>query len=416
MPGTLEKGQLEHLFEANSSNLSINEYPNIISLTSNEIAELSLQLSKKTRTENSIDKIFKEIINVLGESGIAERILLFQVDGDKSVTLTNYWESSYITKVNPVGFQIKQDDLPLFKIYNKSNKNTFQVEDISKFLSLPNYLIKIRIKAFFIKLKTKSVLITPGSTNNSSIFLSLQFSTRNVVWSNEVEKLLQSIVDQIVIAKEQFKERKNKEKLQENIIELKESALKEQEELQRQFASDLHDIPCSFIPRMKAAIDKKNLDEIRNLVDELNKNMRMLISEYVIPDLNLLGFIPTVYQYINNFRKIFKGNLILNLPEDEINISQKKAAELLKVMREWLCNVEKHSFATDLHFSLKRINENLFLMRIKDNGRGFDTNDIKKFGFGITNIKRRLQNLNANFNIKSRVNKGSILEIQFNID
>lgn len=413
MEKTIVKGQVEALLRALAVEPAIQDNSNIISLTSNELADISLKISKYIRKELPLNELLENTMNILGEAGIGERILLFQIDPDGSKALLSYhWESPYLPRFNPVGYELNLQDTPLFKHFNLTKGRTFQIEDFSKYLALPNYLFKNKFKALFIKLKTKSVFVTTGSTDKVRVALNLQFSTKQVIWSNEIEKVLQSIVDQLTSAIQQFSEKKKKESLEKNIMLLQESAIKEQEELLRQFAGDLHDLPCSIIPSLKQAIRERDFNECEKLVDELHKNLRQLINEYVIPDISLLGFVTTIYQFINGFKKTFKGEVNLELPNEEINISQKKAVELFKVIKEWFCNIEKHSRASKIHFELKRLNECYILITISDNGKGFDTNNSRNFGYGILNMKRRLVEMGAKFEIKSEVNDGAILKLQ----
>ena len=409
----MEKGQIESLIKELSLQPVLKEDSHIVLLTSNELADISLKVSKDLRRGLPLDQLLENAVTILGEAGIAERILLFQVDSDSTKSsLTHFWSSPYLPKFDPIGFQLDLREAPLFKLFHFTKSHTLQINDFTKYLSLPNYLFRNRFKAFFIKLKTKSLLITTGSTDKIKIALSLQFSSRDVIWSNEIEKVLQSTVDQLAIAIEQFADKKKRESLQKNIIEIQSNAIREQEELLRQFASDVHDLPCSIIPNLRQSIREKDFNECEKLVDELHNNLRALINEYIIPDINLLGFVGTIYQFINGFRKTFKGKVLLELPNEEINIPHKKAIELFKVIKEWFCNIEKHSDASEANFELTKLNDCYFLITISDNGKGFDVNDTKSLGYGLLNIKRRLREINSKFEIKSTPQKGSVLKIQ----
>lgn len=386
----------------------------IISLTGNELAEVLLKVSKNIRRGFSIDSLLENVACILGEAGISERVLLFQINGGGTkALLTQYFESPYVLKFNPIGFQLDIKDTPLFKLFHLNENRTLQIEDISRYLSLPNYLLRNKFKALFIKLKTKSLLVATGSINKIRVSLNLQYCTRNVIWSNEIEKLLQSIVDQLAVAIEQSSEKRKKEGLQKDLLKLQESTTKEQEELFKRFARDVHDLPCSIIPNLKRAVKEKNFTDCEKLVDELHHTLRQIINEYVLPDINLLGFTSTIYQFINGFRKTFNGKICLGLPNDEIHISQIKAIEIYKVIKEWFCNIDKHSGATEVFFNLQRLNEYYFLISISDNGKGFDTSNTKNLGYGLLNIKRRLLEINARFQIESKLGKGSTLKIQF---
>lgn len=419
MQQTLVKvnGQIETLIKELTYEPRLREDSNIILLTSNELADISLKISRVIRKGLPTDQLLENTIKVLGEAGIAERVLLFQIneDGTKAL-LTHHWESPYVPNFNPVGFQLDLRDAPLFKLFHLNESRTLQIEDFSKYLALPNYLFRNKFKALFIKLKTKSLLVTTGSTGKIRVALNLQFCTRDVIWSNEIEKVLQSILDQLTLAIEQSSDKRKKESLQRNIIQLQERAIREQEELLKQFASDVHDLPCSIIPNLKSAIREKDFLESERLVDELHNNLRQLINEYVVPDISLLGFGSTIYQFINGFKKTFGGKVVVEMPNEEIALSQRTAFELFKVIKEWFCNIEKHSEATEIHFNLKKLNDCYFLITIRDNGKGFDVKNTRNLGYGILNIRRRLRDINSKFEIQSEITKGSALKIQVSVE
>lgn len=413
MENTLVNGQLEMLLKDLTSEPDLKPSSNIISLSANDLASILFKISSDVRKEVTVDQILENAVNLLGELGLGERILLFQVnrDGTKAL-LTHYWESPYLAKFNPIGFQLDIRDAPLFKFFHLNTNHILQVEDLSKYMSLPNYLLRNKFKAFFIRLKTQSLLVATGSSHRFKVALNLQFCTKGVLWSNEIEKVLQSVVDLLANAIEQYADKRKKETLQKNLAVLQERAIREQEELLRQFASDVHDLPCSIIPKLKTAIHKKDFKECEKLADELHNNLRQLINEYVIPDVSLLGFGSAIYQFINGFKKSYKGNVTIEMPQEEINLSAKKSIELFKVVKEWFCNIEKHSEATIVNFSLSKINENYILLTITDNGKGFDVENTKILGYGILNIKHRLNIIKAKHEIKSDAGRGSAIKIQ----
>ena len=51
---------------------------------------------------------------------------------------------------------------------------------------------------------------------------------------------------------------------------------------------------------------------------------------------------------------------------------------------------------------------------VRDNGKGFDTG--KTFsGSGMSSLKKRAAELNAQFNITSKINSGTIVQLRFKI-
>lgn len=416
MQATAEMAQIKSLITELAIQKEPSETSNIVSFTSNELANLILSISTDIRSGKPLEEVLDNTVLLLGKSGIAERVLLFQIDTAISrAFLTNYWESSYIPSFRPIGFEIDIKDPP-FTLFSLVQNKSFQIENLSRFLSMPNYLFKNKYKALCMKLKTQSMLVAIGTSDKVRLALSLHFSTREAIWSNEIEKALQSIVDQLALAIEKHSEKKLKENLETSVIELREQALCEKEELLRKFSSDVHDLPCSFIPKLKLAIKNNDLSECDQLVDELHSTLRQLINEYIIPDINLLGFIGGSYQFVNGFKKSFQGKVVIDLPEEEIALSGRSAKELFKVIKEWFCNIEKHSNATEVYFCIKVLNRLYFTVEITDNGKGFDVSDTKSYGYGILNIERRLLEINSKYKIDSKIGQGSSLKIQCNLN
>ena len=77
---------------------------------------------------------------------------------------------------------------------------------------------------------------------------------------------------------------------------------------------------------------------------------------------------------------------------------------LFQVLRELLVNVVKHANATRVDVSLRRMGDRLSL-QVGDDGDGFDAAAVVtgsgSGGFGLFNIRERLQLLGATFEIES---------------
>lgn len=166
MEQTLARNQVSSLIQELSCGPELKHDSNIITLTSNELADILLKVSSDLRKGLPLDELLEKTVNLLGKAGIAERVLLFQINSENTKSsLTHYWSSSYVPRFDPIGFQIDLRDAPLFKTFHLGNSNTIQIQDFAKYLSLPHYIFRNKLKAFLIKLKSKSLLISIGSTD-----------------------------------------------------------------------------------------------------------------------------------------------------------------------------------------------------------------------------------------------------------
>ena len=78
---------------------------------------------------------------------------------------------------------------------------------------------------------------------------------------------------------------------------------------------------------------------------------------------------------------------------------------------ELLNNIIKHSQASQAKLSIKENNESLQI-DITDNGKGFDSSKFHILeGFGISQIKARINNLKGSIDINSKLNAGTFINM-----
>jgi signal transduction histidine kinase/ligand-binding sensor domain-containing protein len=142
----------------------------------------------------------------------------------------------------------------------------------------------------------------------------------------------------------------------------------------------------------------KSLDEIVWAINPKNDNLPNLIS--------YLG------QYC--VEKLRNGAIrcILNLPDhpSEIAFSSEVRHNLFLVVKEVITNILKHAAATAVKVAITT-EDNTLLIRIEDNGRGFDLADKAASGDGITNMSQRMQVIGGQFFIESSMNNGTYIKI-----
>jgi signal transduction histidine kinase len=86
-------------------------------------------------------------------------------------------------------------------------------------------------------------------------------------------------------------------------------------------------------------------------------------------------------------------------------------ALLFKAIRELLINVVKHADTQNAKVYTKRDGNNIRI-EVKDDGAGFDTTEFnfsvsRDGGFGLFNMRERLEHLGGHFEIKSKTGHGT---------
>jgi signal transduction histidine kinase len=82
----------------------------------------------------------------------------------------------------------------------------------------------------------------------------------------------------------------------------------------------------------------------------------------------------------------------------QVDISGEKRRNIFLSIKEALNNAMKHSQASEIMIEIIT-KENLLLIRITDNGVGIDTEQLRRFGNGLNNMRRRMESIGGNFTI-----------------
>jgi len=88
-------------------------------------------------------------------------------------------------------------------------------------------------------------------------------------------------------------------------------------------------------------------------------------------------------------------------------VSEKVAEHLMATIREAVTNIERHAHATEATIALSA-NDGHCQLRVADNGRGLDGNG-RDGGLGLTNMRRRAEKLNGEFDLMSAPTGGTVL-------
>ena len=112
---------------------------------------------------------------------------------------------------------------------------------------------------------------------------------------------------------------------------------------------------------------------------------------------------------INAMLKKVSGVVEIESEIDSIDNIFSEAGEIgvYRIVQESLNNVIKHSNAAAARVTIKR-DEKTVLIVIEDDGKGFDyKNTRSKSGFGLVGLKERIEVLNGEFSIDSKIGEGT---------
>ncbi len=96
---------------------------------------------------------------------------------------------------------------------------------------------------------------------------------------------------------------------------------------------------------------------------------------------------------------------------EQLKLDMEHRYELLCIFKEALNNAVKHSDCRNVKVSL-RLNKQLLMMLIVDDGKGFVMSDAAMLSRGMSDMRRRAAILNARLYVESEINTGTVVKLE----
>ena len=211
------------------------------------------------------------------------------------------------------------------------------------------------------------------------------------------------------------------------LTEIGSRLLTAQEEERSRIARELHDdlgqqtaliatkIETLLRPSKRSAVTiREGIEDAGRNVQDLAVSIHNLSHELHPPKLKLLGLVKTLESLCRNLslpespKVAFKAD---RLPSD---LPERISLSICRVAQEALQNAIKHSGATEIDVQLIAAEPHL-LLRISDNGRGFDPFSSSA-GIGLVNMRERVELSGGRLLIHTGVTGGTTIEAFLPID
>jgi signal transduction histidine kinase len=237
--------------------------------------------------------------------------------------------------------------------------------------------------------------------------LSNQKQLRNIIIAGSVLLLLTASIG--------FSRYQLKKKLQQQ------SAI---QEMRNHIASDLHDDIGSSLSNINILNEltrrnSANPEKVNEYLSKASEDIRQ-VSEGISDIVwninprydNLEHLFIRMKRYASDILDGKNINYTMDFPGNpgEAKLGMDKRRDLYLIFKEAVNNLAKYSHASDAIINLS-IDPDSIKMVIQDNGKGFDTNQVK-IGNGLQNMKRRVSFLNGSLDIQTKSGAGTRLELE----
>ena len=181
-------------------------------------------------------------------------------------------------------------------------------------------------------------------------------------------------------------------------------------------ASDMHDDVGSGLSRIRYIVgaisrgqteQKQGLIKVTEISDDAVQKMKEIIWSLNENNQNLEDLIYYIRGQISEMVENGNVNFVCHLPEKipAIFFGWKLNRNTYLLVKEAVNNALKHANAQTITLNFSISND--LLITVIDNGNGFDS--TKNFtGNGLNNYKKRISDLNGNYNLQSEIGVGTI--------
>ncbi|WP_339216446.1 sensor histidine kinase [Ornithinibacillus sp. FSL M8-0202] len=154
---------------------------------------------------------------------------------------------------------------------------------------------------------------------------------------------------------------------------------------------------------------KQQLRLVENMIQQSQLEMRALLLHLRPVALKGKSLLEGVEELLKEL--IQKVPMDISWKAEDFQLDKGVEDQLFRILQESVSNTLRHAKATTLHVMLIK-RDNIAILRVKDNGVGFDMNTVKTGSYGLQNMKERALEVGGTIKIISLPNQGTQLEVK----
>ena len=276
------------------------------------------------------------------------------------------------------------------------------------------------LKEFVSLSNVQSMLCVPLRAGFETYGLVLFTSPQPRAYTAEHIELLSTFCNQAVIALQNAR-------LYQRLQEEKQHIIETQEDANRRLARELHDGPTQSISAIamrlnftKLLVNREpekaaaELDKLEDLARRTAKEIRTMLFTLRPVVLETQGLTAALKQYADKLKEVEGLTVHVQSTLDE-RLPARIEDVAFSVIEEAVNNARKHAKADDVFVRLK-LQQDLFVAEVEDDGRGFDVSSVEKGydqrgSLGLINMKERAALVDGTLSIDSAPGKGTTVTL-----
>lgn len=162
----------------------------------------------------------------------------------------------------------------------------------------------------------------------------------------------------------------------------------------------------------KVTTECERIEQVSQIINQSLQDLRSLSKTLTDDNINQKDIITLIQEEVHTASVIKKCKIHFEHNFKCLDLDFVHKNVLLRITQEFIQNSIKHSQCKNIFIRLNTTEENLWELKINDDGIGFDIDKILSNGIGLTNMKNRTAIIGAEFNLESNENAGTLIEIK----
>jgi signal transduction histidine kinase len=155
-----------------------------------------------------------------------------------------------------------------------------------------------------------------------------------------------------------------------------------------------------------------SLERISTSSRELVDNLQNIIWVLNPKDDSLESLSSYIRDYAARFFELLNSQVVFVYPEEimEVRLTDVQRRNVFLIVKETLNNIAKHARCRTVKISIEQAPGEIILC-LQDDGIGFDSEQVRRFGNGLRNMKSRMQDIGGTYRLESAPGKGTLVRL-----
>ncbi len=213
--------------------------------------------------------------------------------------------------------------------------------------------------------------------------------------------------------------------------ELLRSQLEIQETTFKTIAQELHDnigqvlsvvkLSLSILPLEKNHQAYESVQASRQMLNKVIFDMGNLTKSMFTDRITQIGFVEAIRFDLDSIQRTGLLQINFSVEGEEYKLEDQRSIFLFRMFQEMMNNILKHSKATHVNIAVNYSIDNKFVLKVEDNGVGFDvekkrTQASSSSGIGLKSMTNRASLIGAHITVKSQLGKGTSVTVDLPLE